>query len=677
MIKLQKGMMMFIDKITICNIFAYYDKQSIEFTQDNNKSLFLIYGNNGYGKTSFIRACKLLFLGSGLLSDEPQNIPEDIHSFSKNSGVKLTSPIQFLQGNKNLSWRGALNDIATKEGLKDYYIEFVGRIDETDFSIKRSWTLSPMEEKLEVSIENEIFYNKNAQERIDKILPSEFVNFFFFDGEEIKKIVENLSSSLKDKVSTILQIDLLSNIIKQSNNLKEELKQKEINNKNDIINIKRLENDIESDKQEQDVWLKEVENFKQNINSLHNSIESLKNEKSSLIASQNKEYQKVTNEINIINNKIISLKENLPQKLKQIHILPSLLLQVQKEIQNIKNVANISDIDAFNRLSPYIKDILKSENLSNIDKIMSIIDNMPNKLNQEICKDENLLYNYMQISAINASIKNLKITNLKQDFEDIAKLKINLNTQKEVQNNIILDESHELRSIDIENEIKNASEKIKELESLKDHKNIKIGEIKTKILENEKKYKDLMSKIDTTRVEAKLKILENIQIQLEIYKDKRMKRITHKLPESILEKYKNILENDNIQDIKIDENFIIKLYNENKDEILIANQSEGQKQILAMSIVWAISELSRSKISLIIDTPLARIDDTNRQSIIKNYYSKATKQVIVLPLDSEINKKQCNQAREFIGGIYKIENETNRSHARLKKAGFEDIFPKE
>lgn len=656
-------------------MFAYYDKQSINFTQDNDKNLFLIYGNNGYGKTSFIRACKLLFLGSGLLSDEPQSIPEDIHSFSKNSGGILTGPTQFLLGSKN--WRGALNDVAKKDNLKDYYIEFAGRIDDLEFSIKRSWTLSPIEEKLEVYIENEKFYNKNAQERIEKILPSEFVNFFFFDGEEIKKIVENLSTSLKDKVSTILQIDLLNNIIKQSTRLKEELKIQQTTNKQVRLEINELQSDITNNKNKEELHCEEVENLKQSIKSLHKNTEALNTEKLSLVTSQNEEYKKVTDEISIINNKIIYIKENLPQKLKQIHILPSLLLEVKKEIKKIKNVANTSDLDAFNRLNPFIKDIFKNENLINIDNVLSILDDMPDKLNQKFFKDENLLYDYDQIKGINASIENLKTTNIKQDFIDIAKLKKDLNIQKEVRDNMYLDESHESKRIDIDNEIMNAKNKIEEYELLKDTKNKEIGEIRAKILESEKKYKLLMSKIDTTRVETKLKILEDIQVQLECYKDKRMKRIVHKLPESILEKYKHILENDNIQNIKIDENFNIKLHDENKNEIFIANQSEGQKQVLAMSIVWAISELSRSKISLIIDTPLARIDSANRESIIKNYYSKATKQVIVLPLDSEIDKKECSKSYSFIGGIYKIENEPNRSHARLKKVGFEDIFPKE
>ncbi|WP_334087968.1 ATP-binding protein, partial [Helicobacter typhlonius] len=46
---------MFISKITICNLFAYYGKVEVEFKKCEEKNLYCIYGNNGFGKTSFIR----------------------------------------------------------------------------------------------------------------------------------------------------------------------------------------------------------------------------------------------------------------------------------------------------------------------------------------------------------------------------------------------------------------------------------------------------------------------------------------------------------------------------------------------------------------------------------------------------------------------------------------------
>ena len=77
---------MFIYKITICNLFAYYGEVSVEFQKQNGKNLYCIYGDNGFGKTSFIRCAKLLFLGTGGVSE---NLPNAIGRFApKESNYK-------------------------------------------------------------------------------------------------------------------------------------------------------------------------------------------------------------------------------------------------------------------------------------------------------------------------------------------------------------------------------------------------------------------------------------------------------------------------------------------------------------------------------------------------------------------------------------------------------------
>ena len=72
--------MIFYKRITICNLFAYNDIQSINFNQMNNKNIYLLFGKNGFGKTSFIRSIKLLFAGSGILSDS-KNVPDFLQKF--------------------------------------------------------------------------------------------------------------------------------------------------------------------------------------------------------------------------------------------------------------------------------------------------------------------------------------------------------------------------------------------------------------------------------------------------------------------------------------------------------------------------------------------------------------------------------------------------------------------
>lgn len=82
---------MFIYKITICNLFAYYGEVSVEFDKRGG-NLYCIYGDNGFGKTSFIRCAKLLFLGTGGANE---NIPDVIKRFApKESNYK-----KFIKGN--------------------------------------------------------------------------------------------------------------------------------------------------------------------------------------------------------------------------------------------------------------------------------------------------------------------------------------------------------------------------------------------------------------------------------------------------------------------------------------------------------------------------------------------------------------------------------------------------
>ena len=71
---------MFIQKITICNLFAYYGEVSVLFNKLPNKRLYCIYGDNGFGKTSFIRCAKLLFAGVGLEENSVPGIIYDLQN---------------------------------------------------------------------------------------------------------------------------------------------------------------------------------------------------------------------------------------------------------------------------------------------------------------------------------------------------------------------------------------------------------------------------------------------------------------------------------------------------------------------------------------------------------------------------------------------------------------------
>ena len=157
------------------------------------------------------------------------------------------------------------------------------------------------------------------------------------------------------------------------------------------------------------------------------------------------------------------------------------------------------------------------------------------------------------------------------------------------------------------------------------------------------------------------------------YKDKLIGVLRDELHDKILEKYKQIIPNDNIKELEINDEFEIRLKDKYGEPIIVESQSSGQKQILAICIFWALSELSNSKISLIIDTPLSRIDANNRARIIQNYYNNGG-QVIILPHSGEMGVKEYEFAKPNLAGLYKICNVDDRSHATIKPATIDDIL---
>lgn len=236
-----------------------------------------------------------------------------------------------------------------------------------------------------------------------------------------------------------------------------------------------------------------------------------------------------------------------------------------------------------------------------------------------------------------------------------------------------VDEYTQSKREELEKEIEELQEQQKSLEEELTEVNAEFKDFSLKKEEIERRIYHLEQRINTERIDNKLKILNALEKSVNSYKIKLIHKLRAELKVKILEKYKLLLPNDNIQDLEINEKFEIRLKGAREQIVIIESQSSGQKQILAIAIFWALSELSKSQIPLIIDTPLGRIDSTNRRHIIQNYYAQNL-QTIILPTDSEISEREYQYAKPHIARLYKIDNNADRSHATIKNASIDEIL---
>jgi DNA sulfur modification protein DndD len=101
--------------------------------------------------------------------------------------------------------------------------------------------------------------------------------------------------------------------------------------------------------------------------------------------------------------------------------------------------------------------------------------------------------------------------------------------------------------------------------------------------------------------------------------------------------------------------FGIRLEDTRGREIPKAALSAGEKQILAIALLWGLARVSRRPLPVIIDTPLGRLDSEHRRLLLEEYLPHASHQVIVLSTDTEVDRELFPIVAPAVARCYHLE----------------------
>ena len=90
------------------------------------------------------------------------------------------------------------------------------------------------------------------------------------------------------------------------------------------------------------------------------------------------------------------------------------------------------------------------------------------------------------------------------------------------------------------------------------------------------------------------------------------------------------------------------------EEVEKKSLSAGEKQLMVISLLWALAICSKKKLPVIIDTPLSRLDSVHREALITTYFPNASDQTIILSTDSEIDEKYYQLMKPSIGDEFTL-----------------------
>lgn len=144
------------------------------------------------------------------------------------------------------------------------------------------------------------------------------------------------------------------------------------------------------------------------------------------------------------------------------------------------------------------------------------------------------------------------------------------------------------------------------------------------------------------------------------------KRQLERIAQLILEALGMLLRKEQlITDVQIDpETHTVALTGVDGHALFARDLSAGERQLLAIALLWGLARAAGQPLPVVIDTPLGRLDGSHRRHLLERYFPHASHQVVLLSTDTEIDEGAYARLAPRLGRAYRLEFDpaTNASY---------------
>lgn len=127
------------------------------------------------------------------------------------------------------------------------------------------------------------------------------------------------------------------------------------------------------------------------------------------------------------------------------------------------------------------------------------------------------------------------------------------------------------------------------------------------------------------------------------------------LAKSMTDVYKKLAHKGQVHRVDIDETGKTRILGRNGQEIPF-DKSAGENQVFATALLAGLAEISGIDAPMVVDTPLGRLDSTHRTNILKYWTSDKKRQVILLSQDKEIDQETYAALEPHVGKTYLLQH---------------------
>ena len=152
-----------------------------------------------------------------------------------------------------------------------------------------------------------------------------------------------------------------------------------------------------------------------------------------------------------------------------------------------------------------------------------------------------------------------------------------------------------------------------------------------------------------------------------------IRRHVVRIEQLVLECYQHLLRKSSlVTRLSIDpESFEVSLFGRNGEALPTASLSAGERQLLAIALLWGLAKASGRPLPTAIDTPLGRLDTDHRRHFVEHYVPFASHQTLLFSTNEEIVGDYLKQLSPFIGRCYFLDHDDGKGRTRVTPGYFD------
>lgn len=650
---------MILHHVRLNNYGVYRGVVDMGFPMVSNRNVYLIDGNNGFGKSTLFSSILFALYGA---EDGQQRID-------------------------------SINRQSLRDGIPDCSVELMFDHDGNQYQLTRSIvqgstsSIKDIEER--VTLLKAGIPQKLTQQVIDSILPKEASQFFFFDGTEIRKYV-TLENTKETRNAIELVLGLPAYVIagEQVTTIRKDFQKKQFEFTQQNKELKEVGNRL----REATDHLAQVESAIDETVARRDIVEKKLGEIQSelLRLEDTKNIQsrrdQLKTEIKQLEGRLSDLEDDI-----QKYIGSATLMLLKGEFEKYYKGLNgriteqnskVADISRLRERHDFIQELVDSQiclcgktlDENDLAIFKSRIDDLEEQIRARENKTEDLglrrkVEDFTRVKGIFESLEG--VDSLKE------KEKKRQETLYEIDQSIT--ELDDLAKRLQETKVGEVSDLIEEQRKL----DREFGEL-TIMLEEQKREKDdvkvelVRHKREMDRLGAdnehlselnkKVDFIDRLKECMETILD-RLKAEKARVIETEATKVFRILTNapESYDHLKINDDYTISLFDHNGNECKRSTISMGEKQIVALSFILGLMNASEHQAFLMMDTPFGNLDLTHRKNLLSNV-PKFGSQLIMFITDADIPRDYTQLIDRNIAKKYAIVYDQIRMASGIEEA---------